>query len=110
MNCNKKSHFDGMTPVHGQEEGGFGYVSVCKEEVLSQASEKEREKRKGRDAARDAGSEEGRGRELRGEGLNSTCGGCEQRMKEDKKRKQKKKLKVREGGSERGGLHPPLLS
>lgn len=37
MNCNKKSHFDGVTPVHGQEGGGFGYVSVCEEEVLSQA-------------------------------------------------------------------------
>lgn len=21
MNCNKKSHFDGVTPVHGQEGG-----------------------------------------------------------------------------------------
>lgn len=47
MNCNKKSHFDGVTPVHGQEGGGFGYVSVCKEEVLSQALEKEREQREG---------------------------------------------------------------
>lgn len=36
MNCNKKSHFDGVTPVHRQEGGGFGYVSVCKEEVLLQ--------------------------------------------------------------------------
>lgn len=50
MNCNKKSHFDGMTLVHRQEGGrrvvavvaGFGYVSVCNEEVLSQASKKER--------------------------------------------------------------------
>lgn len=54
MNCNKKSHFDGVTPVHRLGEdwgevcvgGGFGYVSVCKEEELSQASEKEKEKRK----------------------------------------------------------------
>lgn len=38
MNCNKKSHFDGVTPAaHGRGEegrgggggGGFGYVSVC---------------------------------------------------------------------------------
>lgn len=44
MNCNKKSHFDGMTPVHRQGGGveGFGYVSVCNEEVLSQASKKEK--------------------------------------------------------------------
>lgn len=56
MNCNKKSHFDGVTPVHRRMGGGvggrgvgwgregFGYVSVCKEEVLSQALEKQREK------------------------------------------------------------------
>lgn len=29
MNCNKKSHFDGVTPVHRQEGGGgFGYVCL----------------------------------------------------------------------------------
>lgn len=62
MNCNKKSHFDGVTPVNRQEGGGFGYVSVCKEEVLSQALEKENEKRKAR-------SEEERGKDFRAEGL-----------------------------------------
>lgn len=51
MNCNKKSHFDGVTPVHRQGGGGagFGYVSVCKEEELSQALESKMEQRKGRD-------------------------------------------------------------
>lgn len=42
MNCNKKSHFDGVTPVHRQEGGGDLDMSVCKEEVLSQALEEER--------------------------------------------------------------------
>lgn len=43
MNCNKKSHFDGVTPVHRQEGGGGDLdMSVCKEEVLSQALEEER--------------------------------------------------------------------
>lgn len=50
MNCNKKSHFDGVTPVHRQAGvgGGFGYVSVCKEEVLAQALQKERGKEEGK--------------------------------------------------------------
>lgn len=45
MNCNKKSHFDCVTPAQRQETGvvlgGFGYVSVCKEELLAQASGRE---------------------------------------------------------------------
>lgn len=93
MNCNKKSHFDGVTPVHRQGGGGagFGYVSVCKEEELSQALESKMEQRKGRDMVKR--SEEERRRERRGEGLKrqSACGGCELKIKKDRKRKSKKK-------------------
>lgn len=44
MNCNKKSHFDGVTPVRRQEAAEVGEdldMSVCEEEALSQALEKE---------------------------------------------------------------------
>lgn len=65
MNCNKKSHFDGVTLVHENEEekeeegARFGYVSVCKEEVLSQAWKKEW-KKGGKEMGREARSEEER--------------------------------------------------
>ena len=50
MNCNKKSHFDGMTLVPWQ--GGFGYISVCQggEELRADLGEKEdRERMKERE-------------------------------------------------------------
>lgn len=38
MNCNKKSHFDGVTPAHGQKGGREDLdMSVCREEVVRKA-------------------------------------------------------------------------
>lgn len=91
MNCNKKSHFDGVTLVHENEEekeeegARFGYVSVCKEEVLSQAWKKEWKK---------AGRKWEEKQEVRKK--DCTC------------RRQKKKSSGR--GSERRGLRPDVVS
>ena len=57
MNCNKKSHFDGMTLV--QWQGGFGYVSVCKRGAIHSELT--------RDLERGGGREGERGRERAGE-------------------------------------------
>lgn len=43
MNCNKKSHFDGVTPAHGQKGGREDLdMSVCREEVSRGPEEEEK--------------------------------------------------------------------
>lgn len=53
MNCNKKSHFDGVTPAHGQEGGREDLdMSVCREEVSRRPEEEEKETREVRERKR----------------------------------------------------------
>lgn len=105
MNCNKKSHFDGVTPVCRQEVGGWEDLDMCvwEEEALSQALEKEPRKKRGGNLKR-CGAKR----------TNWTWRGCQRKMKRMKEKHQKKKKK--EGGKEQGrggvgggGLHPCVV-
>lgn len=93
MNCNKKSHFDGVTPVHRQGGGGCRiWLCLCLQGGGALAGLGEQD---GTEEGKGYGkrSEEERRRERRGEGLKrqSACGGCELKIKKDRKRKSKKK-------------------
>lgn len=93
MNCNKKSHFDGVTPVCRQEVGGWEDLDmcVCEEEALSQALEKEPRKKRGGNLKR-CGAKR----------TNWTWRGCQRKMKRMKEKHQKKKKEGRREGAGAG--------
>lgn len=95
MNCNKKSHFDGVTPAHGQEGGREDLdMSVCREEVSRRPEEEEKETREVRERK---GDEILRGEGLRGQNRLKRVQG----ERRERGGREEEKIKIKsEGGSD----------
>lgn len=92
MNCNKKSHFDGVTPAHRQKGGREDLdMSVCREEVSCRHEEEEKETREVRERNGDE--------ILRGDGLRGQ--NRLKRVQGERGGREKEKIKIKsEGGSD----------